>query len=58
MEDIVLIRLLFVAGLFGLSGTALVSAYVIARLGRRGRARVGRAVPRQIMTGIPVRGTR
>ncbi len=56
MEDIVLIKVLFVAGLFVLSGVALIAAHAIARIAEW--ARVGRATPRRPMKDIPVRGTR
>lgn len=39
MEDIVLMKVLFVTGLLVLSGMALIFAYVIARLGEWGRVR-------------------
>jgi hypothetical protein len=58
MEDIVLMKLLFLAGLLVLSGMALIFAYVIARLGEWGRVRVGRARSRPTIKDIPVRGTR
>lgn len=58
MEDIVQIRLLFVAGLLVLSGMALILAYVTARLGEWGRVRVGREGSRPVIKDIPVRGTR
>ena len=57
MEDIVLMKLLFLAGLLVLSGMALIFAYVIARLGELGRLRVGRARSRPAIKDIPVRGT-
>jgi hypothetical protein len=56
MEDIVTMKLLFLAGLLVLSGMALIFAYVIARLGEWGR--VGRAWSRPAIKDIPVRGTR
>ena len=58
MEDIVQIRLLFVAGLLVLSGMALILAYAIARLGEWDRGRVGHARSRPAIKDIPVRGTR
>jgi hypothetical protein len=58
MEDIVLMKVLFVTGLLALSGMALVLAYVIARLGERGRVQVGRVRSRPAIEDIPVRGTR
>jgi hypothetical protein len=58
MEDIVTMKLLFLAGLLVLSGMALIFAYVIARLGEWGRGRVGRAWSRPAIKDIPVRGTR
>jgi hypothetical protein len=58
MEDIVLMKVLFVTGLLVLSGMALIFAYVIARLGEWGRVRVGRVRSRPAIEDIPVRGTR
>jgi hypothetical protein len=58
MEDIVLIKALFVAGLFMLSGVALIAAHAIARIAEWARTRGGRATPRRPMKDIPVRGTR
>lgn len=58
MEDIVLMKVLFLAGLLVLSGIALGLAYVIARLGEWGRVRVGRVRSRPTIKDIPVRGTR
>jgi len=62
MEDIVRIKLLFVAGLAVMSGMVTLLAYVIARLGDAVRTRAGRARPttatRRVVKNIPVRGTR
>ena len=58
MEDIVLMRLLFLAGLLVLSGMALIFAYAVVRRGEWGRVRVGHARSRPAIKDIPVRGTR
>lgn len=62
MEDIVHIRLLFVAGLVVMSGVVTLLAYALARLGDRLRARIERARPstvtRATVKEIAVRGTR
>lgn len=58
MEDIVMMKLLFLVGLLVLSGMALIFAYVIARLGEWERVRVDRARSRPAIKDIPVRGTR
>jgi hypothetical protein len=62
MEDIVHIRLLFVAGLLGMAGVMALLASAAARFGEWLRARAGRARPsvviRQTGKDIPMRGTR
>lgn len=62
MEDIVQIRLLFVAGLLVMSGVVVLLAYAGARVGDwvRGRMELARptAVRRRPVKNIPVRGTR
>ncbi len=62
MEDIVQIKLLFVAALLVMSGIVALLAYAVARLGEWLRARAGRArrpaVTRRPVKNIPVRGTR
>jgi hypothetical protein len=63
MEDIVQIRLLFVAGLLALSGMLGFVAYAIGRWSDRFRARGaerGRpeAVRRPTVKNVPLRGTR
>ena len=62
MEDIVHIRLLFVAGLLVMSVGMALLAFAPARLGDRLRARAGRPRPamgaRQTAKDIPMRGTR
>lgn len=62
MEDIVQIRLLFVAGLLVMSVMAGLLAYAGARAGDWLRARAGRARPagvtRRTVKNVPVRGTR
>jgi hypothetical protein len=62
MEDIVQLKLLFVAALLVMSGIVTLLAYAIARLGEWFRARAGRArrptVTRRPVKSIPVRGTR
>jgi hypothetical protein len=60
MEDIVQIRLLFVAALLVMAGVLTLLAYAIERLGERlrtGRARASR-IGRRTVKHIPVRGTR
>lgn len=62
MEDIVHIRLLFVAGLLVMAGVMALLAFAAARLGDWLRARGRRTRPsmgaRQTVTDIPVKGTR
>ena len=62
MEDIVHIRLLFVAGLVVVAGVMVLLAYAIARAGDWLRACAGRARPAGVTHGtvksVPVRGTR
>jgi len=62
MEDIVHIRLLFVAGLLVMSAGMALLAFATARLGDWLRARAGRTRPamgaRQTAKDIPMRGTR
>ena len=62
MEDIVQIRIVFVAGLLVMSGVLAVLASATVRLGEWLRARAGRARPamgaRQAVKDIPMRGTR
>ncbi|HEX9747803.1 MAG TPA: hypothetical protein VGB86_05290 [Methylomirabilota bacterium] len=62
MEDIVHIRLLFVAGLLVMSGVMALLALATLRLGDWLRARAGRTRPamgaRQTAKDIPMRGTR
>jgi hypothetical protein len=60
MEDIVQIRLLFVAGLLVMAGVLALLAYTIERLGER--IRIGRvrssSDARRTVKRIPVGGTR
>ena len=59
MEDVGLIRLLFVAGLLAMGGVALLVAHAIARFAEWREARAARpGRTRQTMKGIPARGTR
>jgi archaellum component FlaG (FlaF/FlaG flagellin family) len=62
MEDIVQIRLLFVAGLLVMAGVMALLASATVRLGEWLRARAGRTRPpmmaRQSGKNIPARGTR
>ena len=60
MEDIVQIRLLFVAALLVMAGVLTLLAYAIERLGERlrtGRARAS-STARRTVKHIPVRGAR
>lgn len=62
MEDIVQIRLLFVAGLLVMAGVMVLLAYAIAGAGDWLRACAGRARPagvtRRTVKSVPARGTR
>jgi hypothetical protein len=62
MEDIVQIKLLFVAGVLGMAGVMALLATAVVRLGEWLRARAGRPRPsvvvRQTGKNIPARGTR
>jgi hypothetical protein len=62
MEDIVQIKLLFVAGVLGMAGVMALLATAVVRLGEWLRARAGRprssVVVRQTGKNIPARGTR
>ena len=62
MEDIVHVKLLFVAAVLVMSGIVTLLAYAIARLGDWLRARAGRARrstgTRRPVKQIPARGTR
>lgn len=59
MQDIIWIKLLFVAGLLVMSGVLALLAYGIVRLEERQEAR-GRAVrpPQRSMKNMPLGGTR
>ena len=62
MDEMVLIKVLFLAGLLALSGVTLLLAHAIGRLGEWRDARTGRARParveRQTVKQVPARGTR
>ncbi|HSL47507.1 MAG TPA: hypothetical protein VK878_00480 [Candidatus Deferrimicrobiaceae bacterium] len=62
MDEMVLIKVLFLAGLLALSGVMLLLAHAIGRLGEWRDARTGRARParveRQSVKQVPARGTR
>lgn len=60
MEDILMIRLMFVAALLVMVGVIAAFGHAIAHLGGRFHARDRRpgTVPRQTRQSIPARGTR
>jgi len=62
MEDIVQIRIVFVAGLLVMAGVLALLAFATVRLGEWLRARAGRTRPyraaRHTVKDFPMRGTR